>query len=122
MLCAGCHDGTVALGDYVGSTKTGTKLPASSRVNVGTDLMNDHPVGKTAHYPQTASYFKPLTINTAGNSASVVSQDPVYKGTLPLATVVEQGTNTFVVSCKSCHNPTGIDYTPAQWDELRKAG
>ncbi|NVO01266.1 MAG: cytochrome C [Bacteroidetes bacterium] len=41
-LCLSCHDGTVALQNFSGTTGAGTTI--SSFYNVGTNLANDHPI------------------------------------------------------------------------------
>ncbi|MCU7921328.1 MAG: cytochrome C [Candidatus Thiodiazotropha sp. (ex Dulcina madagascariensis)] len=43
-LCLSCHDGTIALDSYGGSTTGGTTF-IDPRANLGTDLSDDHPVG-----------------------------------------------------------------------------
>lgn len=71
-LCMGCHDGTVALdsyGDLTGSIFiTGHKL-------IGTDLTNDHRVGRDAPLPKAAtatSTLRPTTSSGPTASSSFV--------------------------------------------------
>lgn len=49
-LCLSCHDGTVALDSYGG--KTGTVFMSGDE-KLGTDLINDHPIGVTYPVPST---------------------------------------------------------------------
>jgi predicted CXXCH cytochrome family protein len=99
-LCMSCHDGTVALdafGGEVGSVFiTGDHL-------IGTDLRNDHPVGRTAVYPE------------AGDS-KFQAADANHKlgpnGELKLREMNIDGTLDYVVGCMSCHTPhyKGFDH------------
>jgi len=44
-LCLSCHDGTIALSSFGGSTITNTlKLPTTSRSNLSKNLSDDHPI------------------------------------------------------------------------------
>ncbi|MCU7904749.1 MAG: cytochrome c3 family protein [Candidatus Thiodiazotropha sp. (ex Epidulcina cf. delphinae)] len=56
-LCLSCHDGTIALDSYGGSTSAGTTFidPGAS---LGTDLEDDHPIGiQWVHQTQRNSQF-----------------------------------------------------------------
>lgn len=99
-LCMGCHDGTVALDSFGGTTGTNFIGVAG---NVGTDLSRDHPIGKDAQYPTsgTSSSFNIAVISSSGTSAKV--------GTSPnqlsvRAWVDGSGATKYVVSCGTCHN------------------
>jgi hypothetical protein len=98
-LCLGCHDGTVAVDSFGGATGTtfigslgdGTSL-------IGTDLSNDHPIGKMAVYPTTTS--------TSFNPQNASHQVAYTWGTLRLRPWVDPtGTTQYAVGCKTCHNP-----------------
>jgi hypothetical protein len=94
-LCLSCHDGTVALDSFGGTTGT-TFIPARS--NLGTDLSDDHPIGSTAIYPTGTS----TSFNPQNASHQVVSA----WGTLRLRSWVDPtGTTQYVVGCRSCHDP-----------------
>jgi predicted CXXCH cytochrome family protein len=99
-LCMGCHDGTVALdafGGEVGSIFiTGDHL-------VGTDLSNDHPVGRTAVYPEQGdSHFQAADANHKLGPS----------GQLKLREMNINGTLDYVVGCMTCHTPhyKGFDH------------
>ncbi len=49
LLCLSCHDGTIALGDFINSPQedTGFVFGINDRGRLGTDLSNDHPVSFT---------------------------------------------------------------------------
>lgn len=96
-LCMGCHDGTVALDAFGGSSGT-AGLTIGSQGNLGTDLSNDHPVGSTAVYPTTTS----TRFNPQDASHNVVST----AGSLRLYSWVDSaGVEKFVVGCRTCHDP-----------------
>jgi predicted CXXCH cytochrome family protein len=92
-LCLSCHDGTVALDSFGG--QTGGSFIGGTR-NLGTDLTNDHPVGRDAMYPppNPPSYW----VNAF--------KDPTL---LPSALKLQDwndGTAVRkVVGCTTCHNP-----------------
>ncbi len=93
-LCMGCHDGTVALDSFGGTTGTNF-VPGGA--NVGTDLRDDHPIGKDAVYPTTTS----TRFNAQNTSHQVVST----WGSLRLKSWTPTGgTEQFVVGCRTCHN------------------
>lgn len=99
-LCMSCHDGTVALDSFGGTSGTNF-MPG--RYNLGTDLTNDHPIGSDAEYPPEpqpswwASAFRPA------NSNHQVSNG---WGNLNLKSWVNSGGVTmYVVGCTTCHNP-----------------
>jgi hypothetical protein len=93
-LCLSCHDGTVALDSFGGTTGTNF-IPGSS--NVGTDLRDDHPIGKDAVYPTTTS----TRFNAQNASHQVVST----WGSLRLRDWVDSaGATQYVVGCRTCHN------------------
>lgn len=95
-LCLSCHDGTIALDSYGGTS--GTEYLTGDAL-LGTDLTNDHPVGATGQYPP------PNPPSFWNNSF----RDP---STLPSALRLRDwedpnGASRSVVSCTTCHNPHG---------------
>lgn len=93
----GCHDGTVALDAFGGSTGT-PGIIINSSANIGTDLSNDHPIGSRAVYPTTTS----TSFNPQNSSHQIVSA----AGTLRLYPWVDTaGSTQYVVGCKTCHDP-----------------
>jgi hypothetical protein len=93
-LCMGCHDGTVALDSFGGTTGT-NYIPGGA--NIGTDLRNDHPIGKDAVYPTTPS----TRFNPQNASHQVVSA----WGSLRLKSWIDNtGAEKWVVGCRTCHN------------------
>lgn len=93
-LCLSCHDGTVALDSFGG--RTGTSFVPGSAL-IGTDLSNDHPIGKEAIYPTTTS----TRFNAQNASHQVVSA----WGSLRLKSWTDSsGAEQYVVGCRTCHN------------------
>ena len=94
-LCLSCHDGTVAVDSYGGST--GTQY-VPSRANLGTTLLDDHPIGfvyDSALAAADGSLFDPaartVTIGTGGQSQTgTLTELLLYNGQL---------------ECTSCHDP-----------------
>lgn len=96
-LCMGCHDGTVALDAFGGSSGT-PGLIVNTSANLGTDLSNDHPIGSKAVYPTATS----TSFNPQNSSHQIVSA----AGTLRLYPWVDTaGATQYVVGCKTCHDP-----------------
>jgi len=94
-LCMSCHDGTVALDSFGGTTGTNF-IPGSA--NIGTDLQNDHPIGSDGIYPTGTS--------TSFNPQNASHQVPGTWGTLRLRSWVDPtGTTQYVVGCRTCHDP-----------------
>ncbi len=95
-MCLSCHDGTVALDSFGGSTTTGNFIPNGDKL--GTDLRDDHPVGSEAEYPPDP---KPSW------------WDGAFKATptsgLSLKNWTDKTTNKAfkVVGCTTCHTPHG---------------
>ncbi|MBL1218508.1 MAG: cytochrome C [Planctomycetes bacterium] len=88
VLCMGCHDGTVALDSYGGATGgdfiNGDEL-------IGTDLVNDHPVGRDGIYPLVPWMNDPSTWE-GGHGPH-------------LEDMIIDGNPERVVSCTTCHEP-----------------
>jgi hypothetical protein len=106
-LCMGCHDGTVALGDYVGSTTPGAPIGAGTEMGpfLGTNLENDHPVGKTAVYD--TSRLNDMSDPTKGKVG--IADKTKDLASLSLVNVGDATTPQWVVGCKTCHNPHGTN-------------
>ncbi len=120
-LCLSCHDGTIAIGQvYNNQGYTNiqmendvTTMPLNSPGNLGTSLVNDHPVGfifDTGKDPELVS--RPWPWNTP------VKLDPdASNGTVECITCHEPHDNTYTkflrmdntdaALCTSCHNKTG---------------
>ncbi len=94
-LCMSCHDGTVALDSFGGTTGTNF-IPGTAKI--GTDLQDDHPLGSDAIYPTaTSTSFNPQDANHR-----VVST----WGSLSLRAWVDPtGATQYVVGCRTCHDP-----------------
>jgi len=94
-LCMSCHDGTVAL-DSFGGTTGSNYIPGSALI--GTELRDDHPIGSKAIYPTTTS--------TSFNPQNASHQIPGTWGSLRLYPWVDPtNTTQYVVGCKTCHDP-----------------
>jgi predicted CXXCH cytochrome family protein len=116
-LCMSCHDGTVALDSFVGGLGTSGPFGANSRFNIGTDLSNDHPVGKEAIYNDQSSSFNLTTTNSRGAKVVGVNSPAQGKAQLPLRSPGD-GTTNVVVSCGTCHNPHGAGNGTARYPSL----
>ena len=92
-LCLSCHDGTIALSQYGGSTLIGaTMMPneaATINPNLTTDLSDDHPI--------SFAYTEALALQSHLASPS----------TLPGRVRLEQGVN---LECTACHDPHDNQY------------
>ena len=92
-MCLSCHDGTVALDSFGGTSGT-SFIPGDA--NLGINLTDDHPVGSDAEYPPS-----PQPSWWAG-----AFKDPTA---LPSAIRLKDWTNPSnavrkVVGCTTCHN------------------
>jgi predicted CXXCH cytochrome family protein len=96
LACLSCHDGTVALDSFGGST-TGSTFIASinSSADVGTDLSNDHPISFT--------YSK--TLATTDGSL----HDPTVKTTSLGDTIQKDLLFSDKMECASCHDVHNAD-------------
>jgi len=99
-LCMGCHDGTVALDAFGG--QVGSIFINGDRL-VGTDLRNDHPVGRDAVYPEEG---------TSKFQAADASHKLGPGGALKLREMNIDGTLDYTVGCMTCHTPhyKGFDH------------
>ena len=116
-LCMSCHDGTVALDAFIGGLGTSGPFGANSPFNMGTDLSNDHPVGKEAVYDDTRASLNLTTTNSRGQVVVGVSNPAQGKAQLPLRPKGD-GSTDVVVSCGSCHNPHGAGNGTARYPDL----
>jgi predicted CXXCH cytochrome family protein len=102
-LCLSCHDGTVAVNSFGGTT--GTTMLAGS-ANIGTNLSNDHPIGITydaalvtadgALQPITTA----LTIGTGTKTKTgTIASNMLYGGKMECASCHDVH-NTFTASTK----------------------
>ena len=94
-LSLSCHDGTIALDSYGGTTGVttipGTPGTPGSR-NLGTDLRDDHPIG--IDYP-------------ADSTPGYIDDD-----LLTDVKLVDYGAQTRRLECTSCHDPHDVTYPP----------
>jgi predicted CXXCH cytochrome family protein len=112
LLCLSCHDGTVALDSFGGLTDGTTFIdsaPYDGAAKLGSDLRNDHPVGKTAVYTTsaTSTSFNPQTITGAGtaNERHKIYTPGSSTQSLSLYKMTLNGADAWVVGCKTCHDP-----------------
>jgi predicted CXXCH cytochrome family protein len=87
-LCLSCHDGTIALEDF-GGTTTGTNFIAGAD-SVGIDLSNDHPVS--------------FTYNTALATTDGQLHDPSTALSGLGSTIAADMLFTNKLECASCHD------------------
>lgn len=104
-LCMSCHDGTVALDSFGGTTGSST---IADWAKIGTDLSNDHPIGKEAVYPTagTAGRFNAAVTTTQGTSTIYTIAGPNAtdsKLRLQKYTPAGGGADQWVVGCSTCH-------------------
>ncbi len=111
-LCMSCHDGTVALDAFGinsdGTPNDGVDTAGFKRTpsNLGTNLVNDHPVGLGANYTSASAkpYFNSMT--------TPVAPSTTYKiGALSLVNATVSGASVQVVGCSTCHTPHGKGLT-----------
>lgn len=98
MSCLSCHDGTVAIDSYGGTT--GTHLMTGSAL-IGTDLTDDHPIGIA--YPTTGSSYKmpPTAAKIFSGRVECASCHNVHDNTNP--PFLRMG-NSGSALCLDCHN------------------
>ncbi len=96
-LCLSCHDGSVALENF-GGTTTGTTYVTGNAL-LGTDLRNDHPISFTydaALATTDGGVYNPTT-QTSG-LGSTINADMLFAGKMQCA------------SCHDVHNGSGIAF------------
>jgi predicted CXXCH cytochrome family protein len=112
-LCLSCHDGTVALENF-GGTTTGTTF-ISGTFNVGSDLSNDHPIGFT--YNAALATTDPGLWNPTTQPSGLggtISADMLFTNQLECASCHDVHDNTHApflrmantgsALCLTCHN------------------
>jgi predicted CXXCH cytochrome family protein len=101
-LCLSCHDGSIGIDAFGGSTGVPTKMDPTAAGFVGIDLSDDHPVSfaYTAAL-DTAGLHDPTTTNSG--LGGTIDVDMLF------------GTN---LECASCHDPHRV---PGVSKFLRKA-
>ncbi len=87
-LCLSCHDGTVAVDAFSGNS--GTHV-INNRVNLGTDLSNDHPISFT--------YDSSLATEDGGLFDPAVTPSGVAGGTIDRDMLFAER-----MECASCHD------------------
>lgn len=85
-LCLSCHDGTVAVDNY-GGTTTGTTF-VTGAASVGTDLSDDHPISIDYNVADTG--LNPVTDPSGVTGGTTIAADLLVGGT--------------DVECSSCHD------------------
>ncbi|MBL4809687.1 MAG: cytochrome c3 family protein [Phycisphaerales bacterium] len=92
-LCMSCHDGTIALDAYGGSVGS---IFINGDEKIGTDLADDHPIGRDAVYlEEGSSRWQPADANHKLGP----------NGELKLREMNVDGTLDYVVGCMTCHTP-----------------
>ncbi len=112
-LCLSCHDGTVALENF-GGTTTGTNFITGPAL-VGTDISDDHPISFTydaALATADGGLFDPTTTNSG--LGGTISADMLFAGRMECASChdVHDDINGFFLRvdnagsalCLTCHN------------------
>jgi len=92
-LCLSCHDGSVAIDSFGGSTTGSTSMTGSALV--GTDLKNDHPVSFVYNATLASNdgeLFDPSTTTSLGGS---ITSDLLFSNSVECA------------SCHDVHNTAG---------------
>lgn len=102
-LCLSCHDGTVAVNSFGGTTGAVT-IAASA--NFGTDLSNDHPIAFT--YNTALATTDGALWDPAVKTATIGSGTKTKTGTLN-ATLLYNGS----LECSSCHDVHNTFTLPA---------
>ncbi len=86
LLCLSCHDGTIALDSFGGTTGN---QEIGRKANLGTDLSNDHPIGAAAVYPIGVPYMV----------------DPALRDAQHMMPLRPMSDGKMAVGCTSCHEP-----------------
>lgn len=87
ILCMSCHDGTVALDSFGGTS--GVQFIGSAGL-IGTNLTDDHPVGATGVYPDVPYFNDPDNWENQPHGFTLEDMDV-------------NGSMERVVSCVTCH-------------------
>lgn len=83
-LCLSCHDGSIAIDSYGGTTGS-VQIPPWRPTNLGIDLRDDHPIGIQYPADETEGYHNASTLTDVK--------------------LVDWGGNTNRLECTSCHDP-----------------
>jgi len=97
-LCLSCHDGTVALDNFAGTT-TGTNYITGNQL-VGTDFSNDHPISFTydaALATADGGLFNPTTALSGVTTTGTINDDLLLSGQMQCS------------SCHDVHNASGLN-------------
>jgi len=98
-LCLSCHDGTVAL-DAFGGSSGSVFITNANGDSLGTDLRNDHPISfifNTTLASSDGGLFDPSTqLSGIPGTSGTIAQDMLFSGSLECA------------SCHDVHNAQGI--------------
>lgn len=98
-LCLSCHDGTIALANFSGST-SGTSY-ISNFNKIGTSLANDHPISMTydaALATADGGLYNPTTTLSGISGAGTITTDMTIGGKMQCS------------SCHDVHNGYGLPY------------
>ena len=114
LLCLSCHDGTVAIDSFGGTT--GSNFLTGGAL-VGTDLADDHPIGFTYDAALNAADpgVKDPTVGLSGITATgTIAQDMLFNGLMECGSChdVHDATNEPFLRkdnagsalCSTCHN------------------
>lgn len=107
-LCLSCHDGTVALDSFMGSTAPSGTLMTGNAL-FGTDLTNDHPIGAAAIWQGTPTLDGSgnVTSWSGENTSSFVSQNTYTSYT---KTLTADGTTSTVWATSAPADGGGYTY------------
>jgi predicted CXXCH cytochrome family protein len=98
-LCLSCHDGTIALNNFVGNPYFGADVFATGAALLGTNLTNDHPISflyDAALASTDGELFNPVT--KLSGLGGTIDADMLFNHQMECA------------SCHDVHNGTGISH------------
>lgn len=91
-LCLSCHDGTVAIDSFGGTT--GVNF-VGAEANLSTALTNDHPIGIT---------YDAALVTSDGGLKAITSPANIGAGGAKVGTIDSNLLNAGKVECSSCHD------------------